>query len=632
MRGEIIMGIESLVFSFLATEALAKRGVLTGPPGPKGDTGFPAVLPAIVKLSWDPLLPVPLTKLMEVLGDLQVTFSEDLHPSVVEKFRDVLVSVRFTSDDGLTYSLKGHCPFAKTSLTNVLVWKVDATWLQSKSWGQKLIAQEGGVLVVEIDCDCLRSAGQLAIAGGAGRFHWGNDGGVKSVAPGGIFRTWIKASKPKDHVWSRVLSPVDGTAQSAVAVDPFGNLFVGGHFHGTLIVPGNNTLSAAGHDNAFLVKLNAYGDCLWSKQIGETSAARTIALQADIEGNVYLAGRFSGSISFGGPTLLCNGNYDVFVAKLGPNGEHLWSKCFGGTGVDEAVSLAVDAAGNVVVVGAFNGTVDFGDGPKASHSPSNDLFIVKLDSKGSFKWVKTLGDVGDDRGRCVAIDLKGGIVVAGHFDAWIHLGGVFMHSKGSDDIFVLRLTAAGDYHWGKQFGGVTADRGLCVATDAQGDVILTGHFTSATSFGGPELQPAAPGIDDIFVAKLSSSGEHLWSFAFGDEQEQRATGLAVDWEGNIFVTGYFYGTMKLSNTDWLATDKSKPEKPEVFVAKLHSDGTVVWGHQIRGALRKDAYSVAVADAVGNVVLSGVFEGETNLGGGTIASVGVADIFVVKLSP
>src|SRR6185369_13104181 len=124
------------------------------------------------------------------------------------------------------------------------------------------------------------------------------------------------------------------------------------------------------------------------------------------------AGTFAGTINLGGANLVSQGGNDVWLAKLDPLGNHLWSKDIGG-GSDQSVQgVAVDGGGNVVVVGTMDGSVDFGGGAQPT-AGGNDVFVAKYDASGALLWAKRFGDANDQAPAGVALDSASDAFVVG---------------------------------------------------------------------------------------------------------------------------------------------------------------------------------------------------------------------------
>ncbi|MCC6556883.1 MAG: hypothetical protein IT372_28345, partial [Polyangiaceae bacterium] len=175
-----------------------------------------------------------------------------------------------------------------------------------------------------------------------------------------------------------------------------------------------------------------------------------------------------------------------------------------GTGVAALAQFAV-------MVGYFQGTV-----PGHLSAGGDDAFLTL--TNGSPVWTKTFGSQGNQRATAVATDGSNEIVVIGYFEGSIDLGGGALQSAGGDDIFVARFDWFGHHVWSKRFGGAGDQRGASVALDGAGNAFLAGYFAGSLDLGGGGLQSA--GGDDLFVAKLDGSGNHVWSKRFGDAADQ----------------------------------------------------------------------------------------------------------------
>jgi hypothetical protein len=368
-----------------------------------------------------------------------------------------------------------------------------------------------------------------------------------------------------DRLWAKRFGSLDNDRGNAVAVDANGDLLVTGYFRGTVDFGGGALTSVSSYDDIFVAKFSgASGAHLWSKQFGGTYGDRGLGIAVDGSGNVLVTGFFQGTVDFGGGGLTSGGWYDIFVVKLsGVNGSHVWSKRFGATGPDQGNGIAVDASGNVLVTGFFDGTVDFGGGPLAS-AGSYDIFVAKFSGvDGAHVWSKRFGATGYDAGASVAVDASGNVLVTGFFDGTVDFGGGSLVSAGVDDIFVAKFSGVNGAHvWSKRFGDTYYDNGNGIGVDASGNVLVTGLFYGTVNFGGGPL--ASAGSYDVFVAKLSGvDGAHMWSKRFGGSSDDRGAGVAADGSGNVLVTGFFNGTV-----DFGGEILTSAGSEDIFVLKL----------------------------------------------------------------
>jgi hypothetical protein len=286
-------------------------------------------------------------------------------------------------------------------------------------------------------------------------------------------------------------------------VDGNGDVLVAGFFTGTVDFGGGPLTSAGGAD-IFVVKYSATGGLLWSKRVGGTGSDKAPALAIDPVGNVVMAGSFQGTVDFGGGALTSAGGNDVFIAKYsGTSGAHVWSKRFGNTSNDAAYGVAVDSSSNVLVTGTFLGSVNFGGATFADTGGGTDLFVAKYSSTGAHVWSKSFGGslLYGALAFEVAVDGADNVVITGAIMDDITFGGGALWATSNYDIAVAKFAASGTHLWSKRVGGAGADHGTAVAVDANNNVLVTGDFFQSVNFGGSTFTTSG-GIDG-FVVKFA---------------------------------------------------------------------------------------------------------------------------------
>ncbi|MCK9334752.1 MAG: SBBP repeat-containing protein, partial [Candidatus Cloacimonetes bacterium] len=155
-------------------------------------------------------------------------------------------------------------------------------------------------------------------------------------------------------------------------------------------------------------------DWLWAKQVGGTSNDEGRSIATDSNGNSYVTGSFEGIAVFGSTTLTSSGNTDIFIAKLGCNGNWLWATKAGGPGSDIGYGIAVDGNGNSYVTGCFRDNASFGS-TTINSSGNTDIFVAKIDSNGNWLWAQKAGGSSSDYGYGIAVDSSGNSYVTGYF-------------------------------------------------------------------------------------------------------------------------------------------------------------------------------------------------------------------------
>jgi hypothetical protein len=426
------------------------------------------------------------------------------------------------------------------------------------------------------------------------------------------------------HLWSKGFGGTSSDTGYGVAVDANGNVYITGSFYGSIDL-GGGTLTANGSStDVFLASFTPSGQHRWSKAFGGSSTDYAYGIAVDGDGNVYITGYYYTSITFGGTTLTSNGSSsDIFLASFTPGGVHRWSKSFGGTSSDYGYSVATDSNGNVYLGGYFYSSIDFGGGALTSYG-SNDGFLASFTSAGAHRWSKGFGGTSGDYVNAVATDASGNSYVTGYYYTSIAFGSTTLTSNGSYDVFLASYTPAGVLRWAKGFGGSSSDYGYGVATDASGNVYLTGNFYSSIDFGGAVLT-ANGSSSDIFLASLTSAGVHRWSKAFGGSSSDYGYGVATDPSGNVFITGYFYNSIDFGGGALAANGTSS----DLFLASFTSSGAHRWS-RAAGSTSSEYGRAVAADGNGNVYGTGSFYSAIDFGGGSITAVGSSDVYLVKI--
>jgi hypothetical protein len=318
-----------------------------------------------------------------------------------------------------------------------------------------------------------------------------------------------------------------------------------------------------------------------------------------------------------------------------------WAKSFGGSSSDVVNSITLDASGNVYTTGDFRSTVDFDPGAGAANYTSvgsNDIFVQKLDASGNFIWAKSFGGSSDDVGNSIIVDVSGNVYTTGYFRNTVDfdpgVGTANLTSVGSDDIFVQKLDASGNFIWAKSFGNSSVDQGNSINVDASGNVYTTGYFRGTADFdpGANIANFTSVGDDDIFVQKLDVSGNFIWAKSFGTSSRDRGISITKDASGNVYTTGFFGNTVDFDPGAGTANLTSVGGY-DIFLQKLDASGNFIWAKSFGGS-SNDYGSSSTIDASGNVYTTGQFPETADLapGAGTanFTSVGGLDIFVQKL--
>jgi len=406
-----------------------------------------------------------------------------------------------------------------------------------------------------------------------------------------------------------------------IALDSQGNQYVTGEFRG-IATFGMHNLPSFGAYDIFVAKLDPAGNFLWSISAGGTNSDEARGITVDDEGNVWLTGLFQGTASFGNYTLISSGLHDIFAAKLDPEGNFLWAVRAGGTNSDIGYDISVDDSGNAWLTGQFHGTADFGPFTLSSFGDF-DIFVAKLDPEGNYLWVVNAGGTSYDFGHSIAVDGAGNACLTGDFYETAIFGTHTISSNGTNDIFAAKLDSGGNWLWAVNAGGTSLDEGIDIEVDNANNTWLTGFIGGATaSFDDTNL--TSSGSLDIFICKLDPNGNFLWATNAGGASADYGYGITVDGEGNGWLTGLFKETATFG-TYTLASSGNF----DLFVAKIAPAGNFLWAIKAGGSGDDCGDGIAI-DGRGNAWLTGYFEETTSFGPHTLTSTGQEDVFVAKL--
>ena len=339
----------------------------------------------------------------------------------------------------------------------------------------------------------------------------------------------------------------------------------------------------AGGTDAFIRSYTREGDLRWARQFGTSSADVATGVAIDANGNVYVVGNTAGALEGAG-----EGGLDVFIRSYDGDGERRWTRQFGTSSDDEALGVATDAHGNVYVTGITSGALE-GDGFSGL-----DGFVRSFDGDGVVRWTRQFGTTSGDRAFGVATDANGNVYVAGET-----FGALEGTAAGGGDAFVRSYDGDGAHRWTRQFGTGSVDIARGVSTDASGNVYVTGFTEGA-------LEGASFGPIDAFVRSFDGDGVVRWTRQFGTGSEDVALDVATDASGNVYVAGRTGG----------ALDGASAGGIDAFVRSFDSGGTLRWTRQFGTVSSDHAVGVAAGSSAEVYVVgytNGALEG-TSAGG------------------
>jgi len=219
-------------------------------------------------------------------------------------------------------------------------------------------------------------------------------------------------------------------------------------------------------------------------------------------------------------------------------------------------------------------------------------------------WAISWGSAQNDVPSGVAIDSTENIYVCG-----VTLGALVSENKGQFDIYLTKINPAGKTLWIKQWGTSERETPNCIAIDKSGNIYIAGETKANLDSNKNQ------GGYDIFLSKIDSSGNRIWTKLWGTELDDNAYAIAFDKDENIYLTGY------ASSFNHNMNDKNANS----LLLKINQQGKVLWNKQWGIEASTWAYDIAVSNS-GQIYVCGWTQGEMEKG----KKQAYDDIFLSKL--
>jgi hypothetical protein len=326
----------------------------------------------------------------------------------------------------------------------------------------------------------------------------------------------------------------------------------------------------------------------------------------------------------------------LVVTKLNLTGTNLIYSTVIADGSGEAIAL--DSGGNAYVTGAAGGTFP----NNVSQPPNGGAFAMKLNSTGTIAYSTVLGGNQGGEGRAIAVDPSGAAYIAGatYSSDFPATPSAFRTTfSGVTDAFVVKFSPTGQLAYATYLGGSDFDEATAITLDSFGNAYVAGRSRSTNFPTTPgAYSTTLKGNDDAFIAVLDPTLSHLLnSTLLGGTSADKATGLARDSVGNLYVTGTIDTSVGTGNLDFPTTPGAFVQdgvgSPRMFMAKFNSSlSTLQYCGRIGGMISSAAIAVDLngfASLVGTTYASNV---PTTVGALQTVPQALSSIYLIVLSP
>ena len=293
---------------------------------------------------------------------------------------------------------------------------------------------------------------------------------------------------------------------------------------GNFIVSGSSNSFGGGDEDAYVIKLDKYGNIIWSKSYGGNGSDMIREAIITMDGGYIMVGYSSSS---GG-----NGFFDAFVFKTDNNGNVQWEKKIGGASFDVGNSIKQTKEGDYIILGE---TFSYSNG-------ESDFYLVKINSEGIVKWQKYFGGSLLDEGKFVEINKDGSYILIGDTESY---------GNGDSDIQVIKTDANGGLIWSKTYGGISKEVGKTIEQTVDDGYIICGNNRSKGA-GGP----------DYWLIKTDSQGNIQWDKTYGNANHEHGYQAKQTKDNGYIITGH--SVIKQETFE------------EILVIKTDSEGNINW--------------------------------------------------------
>ncbi|MCK9421795.1 MAG: T9SS type A sorting domain-containing protein [Bacteroidales bacterium] len=324
----------------------------------------------------------------------------------------------------------------------------------------------------------------------------------------------------------------------------------------------------------FISSLNPEGTVNWTQNFTGSKFDYLTSMVVDtLYGEIMITGYFHDTLRIRKQTYIARGLSDGIILRFDLNGAFKSARVLGGGGDDKIHCTAIDSLGNHYIAGIFQRKIQFEKDEKngkdqkdfvleLNNRRERGLFLAKYNHEGEIISAKHLASGEKIKANSV-LSIGDLCFIAGSFSDNMLIGDQVLHSRGSDDIFLLCLDRELKIKWYKQIGGMKKDRASKVIQSGN-EIILSGSFTSSIDFDQITLTASGNG-SDVFLLALDFSGNLKWMQRAGGEANDYATCMMPGSKGYIYLAGSFRQTFALSEK----TLQSAGEE-DIFICRLEN--------------------------------------------------------------
>jgi hypothetical protein len=374
-------------------------------------------------------------------------------------------------------------------------------------------------------------------------------------------------------------------------------------------------------DKILIAKISGLdGHALWSKNFAHGQGG-VWDVAATPDGDVVFVAVFDGIIDLDGQQIP-SPNHGLIAKLDGATGAVKWAQAFQGPSVytQNSQRVVVGADGSVYVAGLFNKSFTFA-GTTLMTDGSANIYVLKLTSAGEPAWAFKQGSAGETVAGLALTPGDTALVLGATFYGETVIGQYFRQAVGASDGFIATFDPLNRTHLSMTvFSGPMADSVTDVAVTSTGDVAVLGKYEGSYSIGGAVL----PGPSGVFVATYSQAGAHRWSKGFNASTLQ-AEHVARGPDDGLWITGTISGSTQLAGATLIPAGQT-----DAVVLKLDAEGTPLWATNYGGTMGEGIAGIVASPQ--QIVVGGAFSGLADFGPEQLMPDTGGDFFFLSIVP
>ncbi|WP_310992984.1 T9SS type A sorting domain-containing protein [Aequorivita marina] len=432
-----------------------------------------------------------------------------------------------------------------------------------------------------------------------------------------LFSVFSFYAQDPNILWQRTIGGSEGDFLLASNKTSDGGFILGGFSESD--ISGDKTNASIGLTDFWIIKLDNVHNIEWQRTIGGFSDDRPYSISQTID-NGYIIGGISNSNISGDKSENCLGFTDYWVVKLDAFGAIEWENTIGAG--DENIidyeileSISQTSDGGYMLTGSSDNNTS---GDKSEDSKGNvDFWSIKLSPTGIIEWEKTIGGSNFDAPHDIIQSNDDGFMLIGSSNSNIS-GDKTEDSRGSLDVWIIKLNSTFNIEWQKTIGGAGGDEGYRIKQTADGGYILGCNSNSDIS---GEKSENSYGDLDFWILKIDNVGNIEWQKTIGGNDREQIKSISQTNDG-----GYIIGGISKSNLSGNKTENSQGDE-DFWLLKINNVGIIEWQNTIGGANFDGLYSLFQTND--NSFFLGGYSASNISGDKTENSRGEADFWIIK---